>query len=81
MHFGDIIVDFFPQAKSFNIELINPATKKYVVLDNVPSCTLPEPQKIQQSVIAGIPNYITREISSIKIDTAFSIATTSFQYF
>ncbi len=72
---------FFPQEKSFNIELINPDSKKHIIFNNIPSCTLRELQKIQQSVIESVPNYIYKEPSGIKIDSAWSIAALTFNTF
>lgn len=72
---------FFPQVKSFNIELINLNTTKHIVLNNIASSTLSDLQKIQQSVIASIPNYINTEPCSIKKDSATGIATLTFNTF
>ncbi len=72
---------FFPQVKSFTIELINPDTKKHITFKNIPSCTLPELQKIQESIIATVPNYIYKESSNIKIDSVLGIATLTFNTF
>lgn len=72
---------FFPQAEYFIIELLDPVTKKHIVLDHIPACTLPQLQKIQQSVIADVPGYIYSGPSSIKIDTSLGIATLTFNTF
>ncbi|RZJ53971.1 MAG: hypothetical protein EOO44_06675 [Flavobacterium sp.] len=72
--FSKYYARYFPESKTFKLELTNPKNGEKIVYDNVPAYNSKDFTKLNAEIVKSIPNYTYEKASDFSIDLKTSTA-------